>query len=88
MAGTKSLCRAKRQEPTGARARNPRTAVRTELYRASPDKAQVSDILADFGFWHFGQFAKDYREAFGERPSDTLRRSSVPQRTANKARGA
>ncbi len=52
-------------------------AVRSELSRASPDKAQVSDILAEFGFWHFGQFARDYRQAFGERPSDTLKRHRV-----------
>jgi len=26
-----------------------------------------------WGFWHMGQFARDYRRLFGELPSDTLR---------------
>ena len=26
------------------------------------------------GFWHFGDFARAYKECFGELPSDTLRR--------------
>lgn len=34
----------------------------------------VSDIANQYGFWHMGQFAKDYKEMFGELPSDTLRK--------------
>lgn len=34
----------------------------------------VSDIANEWGFWHMGQFAKDYRALFGELPSITLRR--------------
>lgn len=34
----------------------------------------VGDIAAQFGFWHSGQFAADYKRAFGELPSDTLSR--------------
>jgi len=32
----------------------------------------VADIAAEWGFLHLSQFAKDYRELFGEKPSDTL----------------
>lgn len=36
----------------------------------------VTQISAEWGFWHAGQFAKDYKQLFGESPSDTLRRSA------------
>jgi AraC-like DNA-binding protein len=52
-------------------------AVRTELRCADPDRTRVGDVLGEFGFWHVGQFARDYRHAFGELPSDTLRKSRV-----------
>ena len=32
----------------------------------------VSDIATRWGFWHMGQFAKDYKLMFGELPSKTL----------------
>ena len=32
----------------------------------------ISDIANDWGFWHMGQFAADYRKMFGELPSETL----------------
>ena len=32
----------------------------------------ISDIASSHGFWHMGQFAKDYRLHFGELPSETL----------------
>ncbi len=32
----------------------------------------VSDIAAQWGFWHLSQFAKDYKQLFGEQPSQTL----------------
>ncbi len=35
---------------------------------------KVSDAANKWGFWHLGQFAKDYANLFGELPSDTLRR--------------
>lgn len=35
----------------------------------------VSDVAAKWGFRHLSRFAQYYRRAFGESPSDTLRRS-------------
>ena len=34
----------------------------------------VQDAAAAYGFWHMSQFALDYRQMFGERPSETLKR--------------
>jgi AraC family ethanolamine operon transcriptional activator len=34
----------------------------------------VTAAALDWGFWHLGQFATDYRLMFGERPSETFRR--------------
>ena len=50
-------------------------AVSAMLKRIDAEVATVGDIAAQFGFWHTGQFAADYRRAFGELPSDTLRRA-------------
>lgn len=47
------------------------TAVRRRLMQTPPDET-VADVAARFGFWHSGQFAADYRRAFGEAPSITL----------------
>lgn len=41
--------------------------------RAWDGQAQVQDIAARWGFWHLGEFAKDYARQFGELPSATLR---------------
>lgn len=38
------------------------------------DERPVSVIAADWGFWHPGQFAKDYKGLFGENPSQTRER--------------
>jgi AraC family ethanolamine operon transcriptional activator len=45
--------------------------VRRALVQA-PSSQSVSDIAAQWGFWHLSQFAKDYKQLFGERPSQTL----------------
>ena len=48
--------------------------VRRALSDASKGRT-VTDISAEWGFWHASQFAKDYKQLFGESPSNTLRRS-------------
>jgi AraC family ethanolamine operon transcriptional activator len=47
--------------------------VRRDLRAANPAHDTVGDIAARWGFWHLSHFAADYREMFGELPSDTLR---------------
>ena len=47
------------------------SGVRREL-RSAKRKARITDIANRWGFWHMGQFAADYRQHFGELPSETL----------------
>lgn len=49
------------------------SAVRDALAHAPPG-TRVSDVANQWGFWHMGQFARDYRAMFGELPSDRLAR--------------
>jgi AraC family ethanolamine operon transcriptional activator len=44
------------------------------LSRASG--ASPREIAIEWGFWHMGQFAADYRRQFGELPSETLTREA------------
>jgi len=48
--------------------------VRRQLSHADSSSATIADVANHWGFWHMGQFAKDYRRLFGELPSETLRR--------------
>ncbi len=48
--------------------------VRSELLRGAAD-ASVTEIATRWGFFHLGQFSKEYRALYAERPSDTLRAS-------------
>ncbi len=45
--------------------------VRRALRQAAPG-VTIQDIASHWGFWHLSQFAQDYRQLFGELPSDTL----------------
>lgn len=47
------------------------SGVRDEL-RSAERKTRITDIANRWGFWHMGQFAADYRQHFGELPSETL----------------
>jgi transcriptional regulator GlxA family with amidase domain len=51
--------------------------VRQDLAEAAPDSTSVSRIATEWGFLHLGRFAGVYRQKFGERPSQTLRRTSA-----------
>jgi AraC family ethanolamine operon transcriptional activator len=33
----------------------------------------VTDVALEFGFWHLGRFAEQYKGMFGESPHETLR---------------
>ncbi len=45
------------------------------LLRADSSATKINVIANSFGFWHMGQFAKDYQRYFGELPSVTLKKS-------------
>jgi AraC family transcriptional regulator, ethanolamine operon transcriptional activator len=50
--------------------------VRAALLAANPGSTRVSTEAIKFGFWHFGEFSRAYKQCFGEPPSATLRRQS------------
>jgi AraC family transcriptional regulator, ethanolamine operon transcriptional activator len=49
--------------------------VRRALLAATHGSATVSALALDWGFWHFGDFSRAYKDCFGELPSETLRRT-------------
>ena len=51
--------------------------VRQALLAARSESTTVSAEALNWGFWHFGEFARSYKACFGEAPSDTLRRKTV-----------
>ena len=51
--------------------------VRQALLAATPESTKVSVEALNWGFWHFGEFSRAYRQCFGELPSATLRRMSA-----------
>jgi AraC family ethanolamine operon transcriptional activator len=48
--------------------------VRQALLEATQGSTTVSTEALNWGFWHFGEFSRAYKDCFGELPSDTLRR--------------
>ena len=49
--------------------------IRDELKVATMEKGLVEKTARRFGFNHMGQFAKNYKDFFGELPSETLRQT-------------
>ncbi|PSF35006.1 AraC family transcriptional regulator [Aphanothece hegewaldii CCALA 016] len=47
--------------------------IRQQLKASTASQTTVTDVATQWGFWHMGQFAKDYKKMFGESPSETLR---------------
>jgi AraC-like DNA-binding protein len=48
--------------------------VRQSLRTATQASTTVTTEALRWGFWHFGDFSRAYKDCFGELPSDTLRR--------------
>lgn len=45
-----------------------------ESLGGGPHDQRIVDVANAWGFWHMGQFARDYKRLFGELPSQTLDR--------------
>lgn len=48
--------------------------IRASLSDPASRVRNVTEVALDFGFLHLGRFSESYKSAFGELPSDTLRR--------------
>jgi AraC family ethanolamine operon transcriptional activator len=48
-----------------------------EGLKKSDPTTTVGDVAASFGYWHLGQFSKDYKNVIGELPSTTLNRGNT-----------
>lgn len=64
--GTSPMAYLKIQRLHGARRR---------LQTANPKTHTVVGIATAWGFWHMGYFSRDYKQMFGEAPSQTLKRA-------------
>ena len=49
-------------------------AARRTLLAAEPFTISVAQVANQWGFFHLSRFARDYRQLFGELPSETLKR--------------
>jgi AraC-like DNA-binding protein len=54
--------------------------VRQGLLASPHGSTTVTTEAANGGFWHFGDFSRAYKDCFGERPSETLRRAPEDSR--------
>ena len=41
--------------------------------KSNAENSSIIQVASEYNFWHMGQFTKDYKNLFGELPSDTLR---------------
>jgi len=51
---------------------------RRELHAAASAATSVKAVALTNGFWELGRFAVEYRQSFGESPSQTLQRAASP----------
>jgi len=72
-----------RNETPGAFLRRVRLQNAYDELRRSNGEVSVTDVALRCGFAHLGRFSSSYQAAFGELPSDTLRRA----RLSNQRRG-
>ena len=49
---------------------------RDELRKAKSGSTTITDVAMNWGFWHFGEFSRAYKNCFGEVPSVTLRQDT------------
>jgi AraC-like DNA-binding protein len=49
---------------------------RDELRKATSGSTTITEVAMNWGFWHFGEFSRAYKNCFGEVPSATLRQHS------------
>ena len=49
---------------------------RDELRKANSGSSSVTDVAINWGFWHFSEFSRAYKNCFDELPSETLRQDS------------
>jgi AraC family transcriptional regulator, ethanolamine operon transcriptional activator len=57
--------------------------VREGLLAGTHATTTVTAEALNWGFWHFGDFSRAYKDCFGELPSDTLRRAPNGSRPAD-----
>ena len=50
---------------------------RDELRKAESTSTTVTEVAMNWGFWHFGEFSRAYKNCFGEPPSKTLKENSL-----------
>jgi transcriptional regulator GlxA family with amidase domain len=50
--------------------------VHAALLAAESGSTRISTEALNWGFWHFGEFSRAYKQCFGESPSVTLQRRS------------
>jgi transcriptional regulator GlxA family with amidase domain len=55
----------------------------SELVDADPRSVTVTAVASRWGFLHFGRFAAQYSQLFGESPSATLRGQLAGRQSAN-----
>ena len=83
--GQRTLARAVRtiRGTTPSRHLHALALVQARAALQDPATRSVRQVARRCGFRELGRFAADYRAAFGENPSETLRRTSVAEREDN-----